>query len=103
MRKFISLTAAILSLSMVTPAFAATYRGNVITPDGFCSVHTDGTKGIRFDGKSYTAWLAIYAMTQERLSEAVSTSQGTELEIAQLKAKLLKAAAELQRLRIDQG
>jgi hypothetical protein len=113
MKKFISLTAAILTLSMASPAFAfGTLRGNTLTPDGFCTVHQDKTKGVRFDGASYTAWLAQFAASQDALKAFVELAMKegikngkplTELEIGQLEAKVKKAAADFQRSRIDQG
>jgi hypothetical protein len=119
MKRFASsllvLAALVGATVLPSSASAASYtrRGNVITPNGFCAEHADGTRGVRFDTISYSAFLAEYAADRIALAGLIAQAKidaeknggapMTELQIGQLQAKVKKEAAALQRMRVDQG
>jgi hypothetical protein len=113
MRNLLTLLTAVSVLAPSIALAAPVIRGNVLTPAGLCDKHQDGTLGVRFDGTSYTAFLAEYAADKVALAAAVEMykfqvlkdggAPATEMQVAQLTAKIKKDAATLQRMRVNQG
>jgi hypothetical protein len=100
------LTGAALTASLLLPAVAsAAPLPSKMLPAGFCTVAEDSTRGVRFDGASYTAWLAVNALADQVAlrRDLVSKHQGNELAADQEMAQLRKEAANYQRLYIDRG
>lgn len=107
------ITGAALAASLLIPSISSAQDivrlGNVIVASGFCTVASDNTVGVKLDGStSYTQWLALYALGDDRLKLAmdqykVTHPKASELETAQYAAQLRKLEAQFQRNNVDLG
>lgn len=108
-----TLSSLAVSAALVFPSLVSAkdviHLGNVVVPAGFCTIASDSTLGVKLDGvTSYTAWLAYFALGDDRLKLATAEyvklhPHAIELEVGQYAAQLRKAEARIQRFNIDLG
>lgn len=96
---------SILTIGAPVVSSAATLRNHVLTPDGFCTVNADGTRGVRDDGQTYEAWLAEHAFGNEAAYRTNLRASGlySDPEIERMVAEMKAKEARFQLLNIQRG
>jgi len=107
MRIIASLIATVVALTISGPAFAADtimIKGTLL-PAGFCTQAEDGSVGVKLNGVSYDAWLALYALANqgEIYNDLVKFFGGNTLQASQELANMKKAAHRYQRVNISRA
>lgn len=107
MSKLNVLTTGLITLgvfAVTTVASAAPSRIFVRLPDGFCTLNADGTRGVREDGQTYSAWLAEHAFGNEVAYRTQLHAEGMpDAEIDREVARMKAEEARFQMLNIRRG